>query len=107
MGIITSTVRVGEKPTKEQLKQLKAIAKKPIHYTEDCPASSPEALREFAGLAVARRRNRRNPSPVIALRLKPDVLAKYKALGRGYTSIMADVLDYAASNPDILTKART
>ncbi|GHU73285.1 hypothetical protein FACS189450_12780 [Spirochaetia bacterium] len=106
MGIITSTVRVGQKPTKEQLKQLKAIAKKPIHYTEDCPASTPEALQEFAALAVARRRNRQNPSPVIAIRIKPNVLEKYKALGKGYTSIMADVLDYAANNPEILTKAQ-
>jgi uncharacterized protein (DUF4415 family) len=107
MGIITSTVRVGQKPTKEQLKQLRAIAKKPIHYTEDCPESTPEALKEFATMAAARRRSRRNPSPVVTLRVKPDVLAKYKSLGQGYTSIMADVLDYAANNPDILTKAQS
>jgi uncharacterized protein (DUF4415 family) len=105
MGIITSMVKVGQKPTKEQLKQLKIIAKKPVHYTDDCPASTPEALQEFAVMAAIRRRNRKNPSPVIALRIKPDVLAKYKALGRGYTSIMADVLDYAANNPEILSKA--
>jgi xanthine/CO dehydrogenase XdhC/CoxF family maturation factor len=35
---------------------------------------------------------------------KPDVLAKYKALGRGYTGIMADVLNYVADNPEILSK---
>jgi GTP:adenosylcobinamide-phosphate guanylyltransferase len=38
---------------------------------------------------------------VVALRVKPDVLSKYKALGRGYTSIMADVLNYVADNPEI------
>jgi hypothetical protein len=42
--------------------------------------------------------------PVIALRLKPDVLVKYKALGRGCTGIMADVLNHVADNPEILSK---
>ena len=71
----------------------------------DCLPSTLEALAEFAAMAREVRRNRRNPSPVVALRVKPDALAKYKALGRGYTSIMADVLNYVADNPEILTKA--
>ncbi|MDR1894312.1 MAG: hypothetical protein LBQ61_06420 [Spirochaetales bacterium] len=36
---------------------------------------------------------------------KPDALEKYKALGKGYTGIMADVLNYVANNPEILSKA--
>jgi uncharacterized protein (DUF4415 family) len=52
-------------------------------------------------------RKRKEPlRPVVALRLMPDVLAKYKALGKGYTGIMADVLNYVANNPEILSKAR-
>jgi len=43
--------------------------------------------------------------PVVALRIQPDVLEKYKALGRGYSGIMADVLKLAADNPEILSKA--
>jgi uncharacterized protein (DUF4415 family) len=104
MGITRSTVRVGEKPTKEQLKQIREIAKKPIHYTEDCPESTPEALAEFAAMARARRQ--RKTKPMVALRLEPETLEKYQALGRGYTGIMADVLNYVADNPEILTKVR-
>ena len=110
MGTIVSTIRVGQKPTKEELKRIKteirAARKMPPVYDPDCPPSSPEALAEFAAMARELRKNRRNPSPVVALRLKPDVLSKYKALGRGYTSIMADVLNYVADNPEILSKAR-
>jgi hypothetical protein len=51
-------VKIGQKPTKEQLKQLREIAKRPIHYTADCPKSTPEALKEFAEQAVALRRNK-------------------------------------------------
>jgi uncharacterized protein (DUF4415 family) len=104
MGITKSTVRVGQKPTKEQLRQIREIAKKSIHYTEDCPESTPEALAEFAALARARRQ--RKAKPMVALRVEPEVLAKYKALGNGYTGIMADVLNYVVNNPEILLKAR-
>ena len=110
MAIITSTVKVGQKIPKEVLKQAKAQvkeARKAVKVQDpDCPPSTPEALLEFAAMARELRRNSRNPSPVVALRVKPDALSKYKALGRGYTSIMADVLNYVAENPEILAKAR-
>ena len=103
MGITKSTVRVGQKPTKEQLKQIREIAKKPIHYTKDCPESTPQALAEFAALARARRQ--RKTKPMVALRVEAETLEKYKALGNGYTGIMADVLNYVADNPEILSRA--
>jgi len=110
MGTIVSTIKVGQKPTKEERKRMKeevkAAKKIPPVHDPDCPPSTPEALAEFAAMARELRRNRRNPSPVVALRVKPEVLLKYKALGKGYTSIMADVLNYVADNPEILAKAR-
>jgi uncharacterized protein (DUF4415 family) len=109
MGTVVSTIRVGQKPTKDERKRMKAeiraARKLPPVYDPDCPPSSPEALAEFAAMARELRKNRRNPAPVVALRVKPDVLTKYKALGRGYTGIMADVLDYVADNPDVLRAA--
>ena len=110
MGTIQSTIRVGQKIPKEILKlakqQIKAARKMPPVYDPDCPPSSPEALAEFAAMARELRKNRRKSSSVVALRVKPDVLSKYKALGKGYTGIMADVLNYVADNPEILSKAR-
>jgi uncharacterized protein (DUF4415 family) len=106
MAIITSTVKVGQKPTKEQLKEIRRAAKKPIRYTEDCPESTPEALAEFAAMARELRKRKEPLRPVVAIRLMPDVLAKYKALGKGYTGIMADVLNYVADNPEILSRVR-
>ena len=108
MGTIKSTVRVGQKIPKEILKlakeQVKEARKAPKVYDPECPSSTPEALAEFAAMARELRENRRNPSPVVTLRVKPDVLSKYKALGKGYTSIMADVLNYVADNPEILSR---
>jgi len=106
MGIIKSTVKVGQKPSREEMKriraELKEAAKRPIVYTDDCPASTPEALKEFAmQRAEMNRKKRRQP---VTIRIPPDVLEKYKALGNGYTGIMADVLKFAADNPEILRK---
>jgi uncharacterized protein (DUF4415 family) len=105
MATTRSTARVGPKPPKEVIKAAKKAARGPINYTEDAPRSTPEALREFAMLAAER--NRRNRKQAVTIRLVPDCLEKYKALGNGYTGIMADVLNYVADNPEILSKVRT
>ena len=111
MDTMGATIRVGQKIPKEVIKrvrkQVREARKMPPVYDPDCPPSTPEALAEFAAMARELRKNRRNPSPVVALRVKPDTLSKYKALGRGYTGIMADVLNYVAENPDILSRAVT
>jgi uncharacterized protein (DUF4415 family) len=103
MAIISSTVKVGQKPPKDVIARIKEIAKKPIHYTEDSPESTPEALKEFAHLAAER--NRRKKKKSVTIRIAPDVLESYKTMGDGYTGIMADVLKYAVDNPTILTAA--
>jgi uncharacterized protein (DUF4415 family) len=110
MGMTTVTLKAGQKPTREELKRAKKeyreATKLPPVYDPECPPSTPEALVEFAAMARERRKNQRTPLPIVALRIKPDVLEKYKALGRGYSGIMADVLALAADNPEILSKAR-
>ena len=103
MGIITSTVWVGQKPPKEVIKAARKAARGPINYTEDCPPLSPEALKEFAHLAAERDRRKKKRS--VTIRIAPDILESYKTMGDGYTGIMADVLKYAVNNPGILNEA--
>jgi len=111
MGTIKSTIKVGQKIPKEILKlakeQVMEARKAPKVYDVECPPSKPDALAEFAAMARNLRKKQRKTSSVVALRIKPDTLLKYKALGRGYTGIMSDVLNYAADNPEILNKAHT
>jgi uncharacterized protein (DUF4415 family) len=42
--------------------------------------------------------------PAVTVRIAPDVLEKYKSLGKGYTGVMADVLAAAADNPEVLSR---
>jgi uncharacterized protein (DUF4415 family) len=55
---------------------------------------------------LAAERNRAKRKKAVTIRLIPDCLEKYKALGKGYTGIMADVLNYAVNNPEILSKVQ-
>jgi len=107
MGIIKSTVKVGQKPSREEMKriraELKEAAKRPIVYTDDCPKSTPKALKEFAMQRAEMNRQKRRQT--VTIRIQPEVLEKYKTLGRGYSGIMADVLRLAADNPEILSRA--
>ena len=103
MGITRSTVRVGQKIPEDVIKRIKKAAKKPITYTDEFPPSSPEALKEFAQLAVER--NRRKKKQTVTIRITPDVLESYKTMGSGYTGIMSDVLKYAVNNPAVLAEA--
>jgi uncharacterized protein (DUF4415 family) len=104
--MIHVTVKDGQKPTKAQIKEIKAAAKAPVVYTPDCPETTPEGLAEFAEKARELRRLMKRTKPAVTIRVTHEVLAKYKELGKGYTGIMADVLSFAADNPDILYKAR-
>jgi uncharacterized protein (DUF4415 family) len=105
MDLIQLTVKDGQVPTKEQLQEVRAATKLSLVYDVDCPPSNPEALAEFAAKARELRRAVRHTKPAVTLRLSQDYIDKYKALGRGYTGIMADVLAYAADHPEILKQA--
>jgi uncharacterized protein (DUF4415 family) len=105
MAIIKSTVKVGQKPSAEELtrikKELREAAKYPINLDE-CPELPPETLKEFALMAAER--NHHKERQAVTIRLQPGCLSKYKALGKGYTGVMADVLAYAAENSELLTQ---
>ncbi|MDR2795810.1 MAG: BrnA antitoxin family protein [Spirochaetaceae bacterium] len=80
------------------------LSRTTITYTPDCPVTTPAGLAEFATKAREKRQSLKHTKPAVTIRITPDVLEKYKALGKGYTGIMADVLNYVADNPEILSK---
>jgi uncharacterized protein (DUF4415 family) len=97
---VTSTLKAGDKPTKEQIKRIRKAAKQPVRFDEDSPESTPEQLALFA--AEARKRNLKH---TVGLRLSQKTIEQYKALGKGYTGVMAAVLEYVIKNPELLKKA--
>jgi uncharacterized protein (DUF4415 family) len=79
----------------------------------DYPKLTPVELAEFQPVDMTweerdkiikeRRANRKRET--VSLRLPPDCLEWFKTMGKGYTGIMADVLTYAAKNPNIVKEA--
>ena len=45
--IVTYTITKDQKPTPEQIARIRAAAKRPIVYDEDCPEMTEEQLRQF------------------------------------------------------------
>jgi uncharacterized protein (DUF4415 family) len=98
--IITSTLKAGDKPAATQIERIRKAAKHSITFDNDSPESTPEQLALFA--VEARKRNLKH---TVGLRLSQKTIEQYKALGKGYTGIMASILEYAIKNPELLKKA--
>jgi len=105
MAIIKSTAKAGQGPSEQERARIRAelaeARKHPINL-DDCPELSPEILKEFAFMRAAK--NRQNKQTV-SIRLAPECIEAYKAIGKGYTGIMADVLNYAVYHPEFMMQA--
>lgn len=102
MAIVTSVLYGDEKPTKEQIEEIRRVAKMPIVYDEDCPPLTKEQIKKFARIAKEQRKLRKKQ--VVAIRLSPETAEKVKVLGRGYSSILSRIIDEAFKNPELLHK---
>ena len=56
--IKTITIEKGQKPTEEQIQEIREAAKYPIAFDEDCPEMSPAMEKAFR-CAVAQRNRRK------------------------------------------------
>ena len=98
--IITSKLKPGDKPAREQLKRIEKAANTAIVHDEDSPVYTPEQLAHlyFESKKI-------NKKQTVGIRLNQKTIEQYKNLGKGYTGIMAAVLDYAISHPEVLKEA--
>ena len=98
--IKTVKFKSDEKPTEEQLERIEKAAKMPVVADIDSPVYTKEQL---AHLYLKSKELMRKQT--VGIRLNPKTIEQYKNLGKGYTGIMAAVLDYAIKHPDFLKRA--
>jgi len=98
--ITTSKLRSDDKPTGEQLMRIEKAQKKPIVSDKDSPVYS---AKQLAQLYLESKKI--NKKQTVGIRLNQKTIEQYKDLGKGYTGIMAAVLDYAINHPNVLKKA--
>lgn len=92
-----------DKPlTNEQIKMLEALEERPVVCDEECPELTDEELSEFKRISDQKREERRKQT--VTLRLSPQALSKAKSLGKGYTSILARILEKALEDNEIIRK---
>ena len=97
---ITSKLKPSDKPTKEQLKRIEEAAKRSVISDKDSPVYTSKQL-----ALLYLKAKKLNKKQTVGIRLNQKTIAQYKELGKGYTGIMAAILDYAINHPEILKKA--
>ena len=98
--IITTKLRPEDKPGTAQLKRIEQAANKAVVSDKDSPVYTAEQLAYLYSES-----KRLNKKQTVGIRLNQQTIEQYKNFGKGYTGIMASVLDYAITHPEILRKA--
>ena len=100
MGTVRVEMKEGMKPAPEQIAEIRAAAARPHVYDEECPPFSKEELKQFRRVKEIRKEdNASNRKQTVTLRLKPQTLERAKSLGKGYTSILSQVIENVLSDP--------
>ncbi len=83
----------------EEMRELEEAEHKEPVYDEDAPAMTMEQLLQF------KRMNHENRTKqTISLRISPATLNKAKQYGKGYTSFLSRLLDYAINDEELVRK---
>ena len=100
--VIRKDININKPLTEDQKLMLDALDQRTIAFDEDSPELSPEVLSQFRRIAEQRRDERRKQ--IVSIRLSPQALAKAKSLGKGYTSVLSRILEYALNDNDLIQK---
>ena len=93
-------IDVAQQPTQEQIAMLKRAAEMPFPADSEYPEFTDEELRQFTRISEERRSDRQKQT--VTLRLSPQALKKAKSLGKGYTSVLSRILEWALDDPEII-----
>ena len=88
--------------TDEQIKMLEALEQRPDVPNQDFPELTDDELSEFRRIAAIKKEERRKQT--VTIRLSPQALSKAKSLGKGYTSILARILEKALEDNEMIRK---
>ena len=101
--IIKSVLKPGDRPTLEQLKRIREASRRPIVFDEDCRELTDAELAEF--VSVAKMRDEARKKQVLSLRVASDTVRIGKTFGKGWTGVMARLLDLAVKDKRLLKRA--
>lgn len=95
-------LKAGQKPTREQIEEVRAAAKRPIVYDDDCPELTEEQLALFYRVSDRDKAEKlKNRKQNVTLRLSPETIEKAKSFGKGYTRILAKIIESTLNDPKL------
>ena len=100
--VVRKDIDINKPLSDDEKKMLERVDKMPIVYDEDSPELTPEQLTEFRRVSEMRNNERRKQT--VTLRLSPSALSKAKSLGKGYTSVLARILEEALKDNDMIKR---
>ncbi|MCR5669773.1 MAG: BrnA antitoxin family protein [Butyrivibrio sp.] len=102
MGTVRNTINVAAPLTKKQKAMLKKAESRPITYDKENPPLTSEELKQFHRVSdIIKEEREEKCKHNVTIRLSPETLKKARALGKGYTSILAKIIEKALDNPNI------
>lgn len=102
MATIKKTIDISSNLSEKQLKMLEQAAKAPLTYDKDNPFLTKEELAQFQRVSsIIKEDKKSNRKQNVTLRLSPQTIQKAKALGKGYTSILSQIIEKALDNPSL------
>ena len=105
MAIVRATLKTDTKPTAKQLAEVRAAALAPRVYDPDCPPLTKEELRQFKRVNQMRKEKREaERMQVVSLRLRPETMEKARSIGKGYTSVLSQIIEEVLNDPSLVKK---
>lgn len=89
--IVRKDIDISKPLTKEEIASLQDFINTPPVPDEDCPFLSEEELKKFHRVSERNREERKKPS--VTIRISPKAYDTAKSLGKGYTSVLARMLE--------------
>ena len=100
---VRTTIKLSQKPSAEQISEIKAAAKRPVVFDEDSPEFTYEEMVKMIKETKKHREDARKQ--VVTLRLSTPTVNKAKAVGKGYTSFLSRLIENAINDKDLVSRS--
>ena len=101
--IVRKVIKIGDKPTPEEIVMVNEAYKYPIVIDDDCPAFTYEEMVEMVKKTEEMRNSRKKE--IVTLRLPVSVINKAKAVGKGYTGFLSRLVENAINDKDMVSRS--
>lgn len=100
--IASMELHKGQKPTDEQIEEVRNAAERPPVFDEDCPELTLEQLNRYRQAAL-----RKQHLNAVTLELSDADLETAKGFGVEYRTVLSNLLSVAIKDPQLLASVRT